>query len=211
MRMSRGAPTKRRGGSGHLQSGLLPLGLAVAGLLALTGGYLWLLGGPTPRPPAVGGPFALTATDGRAVTERSFDGRVLLIYFGYTACQDICPTTLDAVGQAMEALGPRADRIQPLFITVDPGHDTPEVLGRYVAGFTPRLVGLTGTPGQIRTVQRAYRVTSIAHPAGSETGKYGVDHSSVLYLVGPDGRTLAPIRADESGAEMAADIVRLLS
>lgn len=181
--------------------------VAAAGLLLLSGGALWLLGGSSPE--AVGGQFALVAADGRAVSERSFGGRVLLIYFGYTGCRDVCPTTLVAVGQAMEALGARADAVQPIFVTVDPGRDTPEVLRRFVAGFSPRLVGLTGTPGQIRAVERQYRVSAVPH-AGAD-GVPGVDHSSVLVLVGTDGRYLGAIRADESGAEMAAAIARHLS
>ncbi len=185
-----------------------PLGL-VAGLLLATAGYLWALGGPgAQRVAAIGGPYELTAATGQTVTDRSFAGRYRLIYFGYSACRDICPTTLDEVGRALDALGERAARIQPLFITVDPLHDTPEVLRGYLAGFTPRLVGLTGTARQIRQVQQEYRLASTVHPNG---GGYTVDHGSVLYLVGPDGRYLAPIRADETGAEMAADIARHLS
>ncbi len=184
----------------------------VAGLLLLAGLYLWSLGGPAPLHPAgVGGPFTLTAADGQTVTERSFQGRYVLIYFGYTACQDVCPVTLSAVADAMDVLGPWGGRIQPVFVTVDPQRDTPDVLGRYVAGFTPRLLALTGTPDQLRHMQQEYRVTSIAHPGTAGSAGYTVDHSSVLYLIGPDGRYLAPIRADETGPEMARDIARHLS
>ena len=196
--------------------GLIAAFGAVAALLLLAGGYLWLLGGPSPpRAAAIGGPFQLTTSDGRPVTERSFQGRYLLIYFGYTACRDECPTTLSAVGNALDALGSRAARIQPLFITVDPSRDTPDVLRRYVSGFAPGLVGLTGTPGQLRRVQQEYRVVSIRHPAASGpaasgTADYTVDHNSVLYLVGPDGGYLAPIRADQNGSDMAADIARYI-
>ncbi len=185
------------------------LGVA-AGLVAMSMACLWLFGASIAAG-GIGGRFVLMAADGRAVSERSFGGRVLLIYFGYTACRDVCPTTLMAVRQAMEALGARADAVQPLFITVDPGRDTPEVLARYVAEFTPRLVGLTGTPGQIRSVEREYRVSTKVHPVAGGTAGAGVDHSSVLYLMGADGRYLALIRADSSGAEMAAEIARHLS
>ena len=181
----------------------------VAALLVLAAGYLAMLGGPgASRTAAVGGPYELTASTGQTVTERSFAGRYRLIYFGYSACRDICPTTLVEVGHALDALGARADRVQPLFVTVDPGHDTPAVLRAYLAGFTPRLVGLTGTARQIRQVQQEYHLASTVHPNGAG---YTVDHGSVLYLMGPDGRYLAPIRADGSGAEMAAAIARHLS
>ena len=176
----------------------------------LAAGWLWLLGGPGARRAAIGGPFELAATTGQVVTERSFAGRFRLIYFGYSACRDVCPTTLGEVGRAMDALGARAGQVQPLFITVDPGRDTPEVLRAYLAGFTPRLVGLTGTARQVRRVQDEYRLGSAIHPHAAGA-KYAVDHDSVLYLVGPDGRYVAPIRADETGAEMAAEIARHLS
>ena len=187
-----------------------PLGI-VLGLLLVTAAYLWALGGPgAHRVAAIGGSYELTAANGQTVTDRSFAGRYRLIYFGYSACRDICPTTLNEVGRAMDLLGDRAPSIQPLFITVDPEHDTPEVLRSYLSAFTPRLIGLTGTPVQIHTVQREYRLASTIHPNTAGRG-YVVDHGSVLYLMGPDGRYVAPIRADETGAEMATDIARHLS
>ena len=183
-----------------------------AGLLLLAGGYLWMLGGTTPpRPIGVGGPFSLTASDGAAVTDRNFRGRYMLLYFGYTSCQDVCPVTLSAVADALDVLGSRSIRVQPLFVTVDPQRDTPDVLRRYVATFTPRLLGLTGTQSQIRQIEQSYRVSSAVHPTGPGSAGYTMDHSSVLYLIGPDGRFLAPIRADEGGQEMANDIARHLS
>ncbi len=187
--------------------GLAALLGITAGLLVLAGGLLWMLGG-APAAGGIGGPFRLQASDGRVVTERSFPGRILLIYFGYASCQDVCPVTLGAVADALQALGGKGDHVQPLFITVDPGRDTPEVLRNYVAGFSPRLLGLTGTPDELRQVQRQYRIASTVHPGGAVDPV--MDHTSVLLLVGPDGRLLAPIRADEGGAAMAADIARHL-
>jgi protein SCO1/2 len=181
-------------------------------LLLLAGGYLWMLGGTAPpRTMAVGGPFSLTASDGATVTDRQFRGRYMLLYFGYTSCQDVCPVTLSAVTEALDLLGPRSARVQPLFVTVDPQRDTPDVLRRYVASFTPRLLGLTGTPSQIRQMEQTYRVSSSVHPGSPGSAGYTMDHSSVLYLIGPDGVFLAPIRADESGQAMASDIARHLS
>jgi protein SCO1/2 len=175
----------------------------------LTGGYLALLGGTTPHRAGIGGPFELTAADGRTVTDRSYAGRYLLVYFGYSACRDVCPTTLAALGDAMDVLGAKASHLQPLFITVDPHRDTPDVLGRYVANFTPRLVGLTGSARQLRQVQQEYRVTSVANTKDGETD-YTVDHSSVLYLIAPDGRFVALIPADDSGPVMAAQIAKYI-
>ena len=140
------------------------------------------------------------------VSDRSLRGRYLVVYFGNTGCRDVCPPTLGTLATALTALGPRADRIAPLFITVDPEHDTPAVLRGYVAGFGPRLLGLTGTSRQIREVEREYHASSTVHPDGTT-----LDHSSVLYLVAPDGRYLAPVRADADAKEMAADIAAHLS
>ena len=192
--------------------GLLAILGGGGALLLLAAGYLWMLGGTTPaRQAAIGGPFALTAADGALVTDADFRGRYVLIYFGYTHCADVCPTTLAAVADALDALGPKASHVQPVFVTVDPQRDTPEVLRRFTSLFTPRLVGLTGTQDQIRQMQQNYRVTSIVHPGAAGPMGYTMDHSSVLYFIGPNGRYLAPIRADESGSEMASDIARHMS
>ncbi|MEJ1978999.1 MAG: SCO family protein [Acetobacteraceae bacterium] len=181
-----------------------------AALLLLTSGYMWLAGVNQAPRPAVGGPFALTQDDGRPVTDQSFRGKYLLIYFGYTACRDVCPLTLASVTEALDVLGAKADAVQPLFITVDPQRDTAAVMHPYVAAFTPRLIGLTGAPEALRRVAREYRVSAVQH-AGDDPARYLIDHSSVLYLVGPDGRYLAPIRADSTGTAMAQDLARYLS
>jgi protein SCO1/2 len=158
----------------------------------------------------IGGPFTLTAGDGHTVTDRDFRGRWLLVYFGYTFCPDVCPTTLNAVAGALDKLGPKADRLQALFITVDPQRDTPAVVGDYATAFSPRIMGLTGSPEQIATVAREYRVYYAPQPATGGAA-YTVDHSSILYLMDPEGRFVAPIRTDESAEAMAADIGKRLS
>ncbi len=178
-------------------------------VLLLATGTLGLLGTSPRATASVGGPFRLSASNGRTIDDRSFPGRYKLLYFGYTHCRDICPTTLAAVAGALQILGHKADRIQPLFVTVDPERDTAKVLRTYLASFTPRLLGLTGTPKKIAAIERAYRVTSIVHPAAS--GGYDLDHSSVLYLMSPDGRFVAPVRADEPAAAMAATLARYVS
>ncbi len=176
--------------------------------LLLAGAVLWLLHAPPRATAAIGGPFRLPASNGQIIDSRSFPGRFRLLYFGYTHCQDICPTTLDALAGALKLLGHDADRVQPLFVTVDPGRDTPMVLQTYLAKFSPQLVGLTGTPQQIAAIERAFHVTSIVH--GTATG-YDIDHSAVLYLMSPDGRFVAPIRAGTTAAAMAATLARYLS
>jgi protein SCO1/2 len=165
-------------------------------------------GGPAAEGLGIGGPFTLRDGNGRTVTDRDLRGRYVLIYFGYTFCPDICPTTLTEVATAMAKLGPKADRVRPVFITVDPERDTPAVMGDYTAMFTPRLLGLTGTPEQIRSVARAYRVYYQKHRTGEAPGDYSMDHSSLLYLLGPDGGFITLIRADQPGEAIAADIAK---
>jgi protein SCO1 len=184
---------------------------AAASLLLLTAFYLWLLGGTTPRSvPPIGGPFTLTRGDGQVATDRDFRGRYLLIYFGYTSCPDICPTTLSAIADAIDILGTRADRLQPLFITVDPSHDTPAIVRAYVRSFSPGIIGLTGTPAEILKVEQEYHVSSTIHQIGPGANNYTVDHTAVLYLVAPDGRYLAPFPATESGAELAKNLAKYI-
>lgn len=183
-------------------------GLLIASILIGAGAFIWLTGGGTAA--LVGGPFTLVDGNGRQVTDRTFRGKFVLVYFGYTFCPDVCPTTLNEVADALDQLGPKADRLQPLFITVDPKRDTPSVIKQYTAAFTSRLLGLTGTPEQIATVAREYRVYYAEHRTGPGPNDYTMDHSSLLYLMGPDGKFLAPIRADEGGPEMAKDLEKLM-
>ena len=174
------------------------IGLLIALLLLGTGGFLWLNG--EAGGPVVGGPFTLENADGQTVTDRDFRGKYMLVYFGYTYCPDVCPTTLNAVADALDKLGNKADRLQPLFVTVDPRRDTPAVMKQYTAAFTPRLEGLTGTPAEIAAAAKEYHVYYAEHRTGPGPNDYSMDHSSILYLMAPDGRFIAPIRADETGA-----------
>jgi protein SCO1 len=181
--------------------------LLVALLLVGTGGFLWL---SASNGPLIGGPFTLENDAGNQVTDRDFRGKYMLIYFGYTYCPDVCPTTLDAVSDALDKLGAKAKRLTPVFITIDPERDTPAVMKRFTAAFSPALVGLTGTPDQIAKVANEYRVYYAKHVTGPGADDYSMDHSSVIYLMGPDGRFVAPIRADESGDAMATSIGKLI-
>ena len=135
----------------------------------------------------------------------------MLVYFGYTFCPDVCPTPLTNVADALDRLGPKADKVQPLFITVDPRRDNPAAVKQYAAAFGTRMIGLTGTAEQIAIAARAYRVYYAEHRTGTEPDSYTMDHSSVLYLMGPDGKFVAPLRADQPGPEMAAALAKLLS
>ncbi len=159
---------------------------------------------------SVGGPFSLVASDGRIVTDRSFRGKYMLVYFGYTFCPDVCPTTMADLAIALKALGTKADGIQPLFITVDPARDTPAVLKSYVAQFWPTLLGLTGTSEQIASVEKDYKVYSEVHRTGTGSNDYEVDHSSVFYLMDRDGKFVTVIAAEQQGDAIAADIGRHL-
>jgi protein SCO1/2 len=186
------------------------IGLLVAVMLLAAGGYLFL-SGSQPAGLTVGGPFSLIDGDGKPVTDQSWHGKYMLVYFGYTFCPDVCPTTLSSVADAVDKLGTKADRLQPLFITVDPKRDTPAVVKQYAAAFGPRIVGLTGTPEQIAAAAKAYRVYYAEHRTGPGPDDYSMDHSSVLYLMGPDGRFIAPVRADQTGPEIAAALGKLMS
>ena len=154
-----------------------------------------------------GGSFSLTASDGRRMTDADFRGRFMLIYFGYTHCPDVCPVDLFTMGEALKLLGAQADRVQPLFITVDPERDTREVVGDYASSFDPRLIGLTGTNEEVETAVRAYKVHRVKYTPANDPANYGVDHSSLTYLMGPDGkfRTLIP---HNTSVEGMAEILR---
>src|ERR1700677_2364160 len=186
------------------------IGVLVAVMLLAAGGYLFL-SGSQPAALTVGGPFSLIDGDGKPVTDQTWRGKYMLVYFGYTYCPDVCPTTLTSVAAALDKLGPKADQIQPLFITVDPKRDTPAVVKQYAAAFSPRLIGLTGTPEQIAAVAKEYRVYYAEHRTGPGPDDYSMDHCSVLYLMGPDGRFIAPVRADQDGPEIAAALTKLMS
>jgi len=191
----------------------------------LTGAVAWYLtptpgdplgitrvAGPSQGPIDVGGPFELTAHTGQTVTQASFAGKLLLVFFGYTFCPDVCPTTLNRVALALDELGPEAEKVQPLFITVDPARDTAAVLADYVAAFHPAIVGLTGTPQQIAVVAKSYRAYfSKVEPKGSDPEDYLMDHSVLIYLIGEDGKFLTMFSHTASPEDIAAGIKKYLS
>ena len=141
-----------------------------------------LLSGRAP----VGGPFELTDQTGHRRTDADFQGKLVVLYFGYTYCPDVCPTELQSISLALDKLGAAATTVQPLFITVDPERDTPARLADFVSSFHPRLIGLTGSPAEIRKTAIAYR-TFFAKSV-TTADNYAVDHTGFVYLLGKDGR-----------------------
>lgn len=137
----------------------------------------------------VGGPFSMTDHTGTRVTDATYRGRYMLMFFGFTYCPDVCPTELQVMAQALDYLGPQAEEIVPIFVTVDPERDTPAVLKAYVENFSPRLVGLTGTAQDIAAMAKAYRVY-YAKAGKTDTPDYTMDHTSIIYFMGRDGQFL---------------------
>ena len=159
--------------------------------------------------PAIGGPFALTDSSGRAVTEQTYRGKWLLVFFGYTHCTDACPLALNKIGVAIHLLGADAAELQPLFITIDPARDTPQVMARYLKSFNPRIVGLTGSEARIAAVAREYRVYFSPSQTAAEKD-YQVDHSAFIYVVNPEGKFVKVLDPDLSGRALADRLRPLL-
>ena len=156
----------------------------------------------------IGGPFALTDAAGRTVRPRDFRGRWMLVYFGYTHCPDVCPATLNTMALALAKL-PAATRarIAPLFITVDPERDTPKLMGDYARAFDPQITGLSGTEAAVTAAEQAYHVYAQKHPiAGAPANDYEMDHSSVIYVMKPDGSFDTVLSDTMSAADMAKQL-----
>jgi cytochrome oxidase Cu insertion factor (SCO1/SenC/PrrC family) len=153
----------------------------------------------------VGGPFTLTDQIGRERSDRDFRGKLMIVYFGYTFCPDVCPADLMAITQALDALGPAADGIQPIFITVDPERDS-KVLAAYVSAFHKSLIGLTGSREEIRKVANAYKAFYAKVP-GEHDGEYTIDHTGIIYLMGRDGEYLG-FMPPQTGPEKLTEVLR---
>jgi len=193
---------------------LIRIALASLVGLAIAAGIAWWQVNSAARMagtglPPLGGPFTLVDHTGRTVTQADFGGRLKLIYFGYTYCPDVCPTELSSMAAAMDQLGADGERVQPLLITIDPARDTVPHMAGYVSLFHPRLVGLTGTPEQIATAARAYRVYYAKAPNGGEAD-YLMDHSSFVYLTAADGTVKAVFPARTAPEAMAEGIRKQL-
>lgn len=187
----------------------LLLALAVVAAIA-SGARMLLWTGGEHSTAAIGGPFTLVDQDGRTVTEMDFRGRWMLIYFGYTFCPDVCPTSLSVAAAAIDKLPPKdRDLVVPTFITVDPGRDTPAVMKDYVAAFHPAMVGLTGSDEQVAAAKKAFKVYG-AKAKGGDATDYTVDHSSILYLIGPDGRFVQHFPHGTTADELAVALQKHL-
>jgi protein SCO1/2 len=182
--------------------------IVVVGLAVLGSIFAWLGNGVTG--PNIGGHYTLTDDKNQTVTYRSWPEKYLLMYFGYTFCPDVCPTTLNNIVGALDQLGPLADRVQPLFITIDPRRDTPALMASYASAFSPRLIGLTGTADQIAHIATEFHVYYARHRTGPGPDDYSMDHGSIVYLMAPDGHFLSTISGEQSPAGMASEMARLL-
>jgi protein SCO1/2 len=188
-----------------------------AGLVILgAGAFLALSLHETPRgaagtllASAIGGPFRLVDQNGKTVTDADLKGKWSLVYFGYTHCPDACPTALNDISIALDELGPQRNEVRPVFVTVDPERDTPEVLKSYVTAFDAPILALSGTPEEIAQAAKGYRVYYAKHPEAG--GDYSMDHSSVIYVMDPQGRFTASFTQENSPEEIAERLKKLLS
>ena len=171
---------------------------------------LWALGGlkNVAAPAAIGGPFQLTDQAGRTVTEKDLQGRPTLIFFGFTHCPDVCPTSLFEISEILRAMGKDADRVNALFISVDPERDNAAAMKDYLSSFDPHVKGLTGDPAAVQKVITAYRVYAKKVPL--KDGDYTMDHTALIYLMDRDGRFVAPFNVNRKPDEAASDLKRYL-
>jgi protein SCO1/2 len=178
----------------------------MVGLLVM----MWSLGGVrgVTAPAAIGGPFQLTDQRGQAVTDKSMQGRPTLIFFGFTHCPDICPTSLFEISEVLRAMGKDADRVNSYFISVDPERDTTAAMKDYLSSFDPHLEGLTGDPVEVAKVISAYRVYAKKVPL--KDGDYTMDHTALIYLMDRDGKFVAPFNLKRTPEQAAADLKKYL-
>jgi len=157
---------------------------------------------------AVGGPFKLIDQNGKALSDQDLRGHPFLVFFGFTHCPDVCPTTLFEVSEILRKLGPDADRTRAVFITVDPERDTPAVMKDYLSSFDPHLSGLSGDPAEIARVAKKYRVYYKRVPL--DGGEYTMDHTAIVYLMDKDGRFVSPFSLKRTAEAAAADLRRYM-
>ena len=195
------------------------LAVIVAGFLigALGGAALLVLsqGGQGPAVQTsgkalIGGPFTLVDQTGKTVTDQDFRGRYMLVFFGFTHCPDICPAELQVMSAALDALGPKADSVVPIFITLDPERDTQAAMGAYVKNFGPRFVGLTGSSEQIAAAAKAYRVAYSKFQQDKTSSDYSIDHSALVYLMGKDGEYITHFAYGTPASQMTETLRRYL-
>ncbi len=157
--------------------------------------------------PDIGGAFSLVSHEGQRITDSNLRGRYTLMMFGFTNCPDICPAELQTVMSALDKLGPRASKVTPVFVTLDPERDTVETMARYVSYFGNKLVGLTGTPAEINKTAKAYKVYHAKVPDREGSG-YSIDHSAIAYLMGPSGEYVTHFAYGTSADAVASGIAK---
>jgi protein SCO1 len=190
---------------------MVPKGSRLAAAVALAALSWWAIRpGLAGEPVTIGGPFTLRTPDGTTVTDQTYRGKWLLVYFGYTFCPNTCPTTLMDIASVLTRLDGEADALQPLFITVDPQRDTPDVLRQYTQSFDPRIIGLTGDTQQIAAVAQAYGAYYTTRKIGPGADDYLVDHSSYVYLMDPHGHFAHGFEADTPPDRMAEEVRELM-
>jgi protein SCO1/2 len=191
---------------------MLVLAAFLAGLVIFFGVFIFASGrlstGGVPGSSAIGGPFALVDHTGQPITDRDLKGKPFLVFFGYTHCPDVCPTTLFDVSELMHALGKDADKTAALFVTVDPERDTAPVIKDYLSSFDPHLRGATGDLKAIEAAEKAYRVYAKKVPTGN--GEYSMDHTALIYLMDKQGRFVAPFSLKRKPEESAAELRKYL-
>jgi protein SCO1 len=163
---------------------------------------------PSAGAAAIGGPFSLVDQNGRTVTDQDLRGHPFLVFFGFTHCPDVCPTSLFEISEVLGKLGPDAQKLSALFVTIDPERDTPAAMKDYLASFNSRLVGLTGDPAAIAAVAKEYRVYVKKVPL--DHGDYTMDHTALVYLMDKEGRFVTPFNLKRTPEEAAADLRRYL-
>jgi len=159
---------------------------------------------PSAGAAAIGGPFSLTDQNGRTVTDKDLRGHPFLVFFGFTHCPDVCPTSLFEISEVLGKLGPDAQKVSALFVTIDPERDTPAAMKDYLSSFNPRVVGLTGDPAAIAAVAKEYRVYVKKVPL--DNGDYTMDHTALVYLMDKDGRFVTPFNLKRTPEDAAADL-----
>lgn len=191
----------------------LAWGIIIGITLGFGASELWHRNNPPPTPAAAGAFQSLTKIDfelvdhmGNLATDEDYRGRWLLVFFGFTNCPDVCPTALNEIALVMDDLGEKAKKVQPLFITVDPERDSPERMAEYVAAFDPRIIGLTGTPEQIKESAESFKVYHAKKVQETAPDGYTMEHTASLFLIDPEGRFVSPYSYNATIEEISDDL-----
>ena len=188
---------------------------AVTVLIAVAIGVYALMSKPQPGQRSfgealVGGPFTMVNQKGETVTEKSFAGKPMLLFFGYTYCPDVCPTELQVMAEALRQLGDKASDIQPILVSIDPARDTPQVLADYVTVFDPSFIGLHGSEEQVQQLMKQYGVTAVRKDLPGSALGYTIDHTAFVHVIDQSGRWREQFPFGASAEDMAGDVRQLI-